>query len=122
MKTKPTTKNAKRVTVLTLADADVAALCVGEWARCEAAAARSKTMVAVPGLPGGWRVTPSRRAQITADLKARKSATFTPAGFGTGYLVTTRPRRGFDVNRLPTATSDFFGVVGPLFYETLDCD
>lgn len=105
---------------------NLVALLDGEWKRCEAAHARSLTMVDVPGVPGGWRVTPERKAQIAASLKAGKDATFMPSGFGTGYRVfATAPRKlrhAFGAKVLPPSTAEFFGVSGALYYETLDCD
>jgi hypothetical protein len=100
--------------------ANVADLLDGEWKRCEDAHARSLTMVTVPGLPGGWRVTPEGKASKSADLMAGKAVTFTPHGFGVGYRVTRMKAR--HATALPSATSEFFGVGGPLYYTTLDCD
>lgn len=106
--------------------ADVATLCAGELQRCRDARARSLTMVDVPGLPGGWRVTPQGKADISAKLQAGKPHSFTPAGFGTGYCVSGRRGRmsggGYGSEPLPAETSAFFGVRGPLYYTTLDCD
>jgi hypothetical protein len=96
------------------------ALLAGEWQRCEASHAKGKTMVDVPGLPGGWKVTPERKAQLSADLQARKRATFTPRGMGIGYEIVTTAGRF--ATRLPKETADFFGVTWPLYYTTLDCD
>lgn len=85
--------------------------------------ARSET---VPGLPGGWSLTPERKAEIAATLAAGRSHSFTPAGFGTGYnvyaLIGAGRRPRFDAVRLPAETAAFFGVPGPLYYTTLDCD
>jgi hypothetical protein len=74
----------------------------------------------VPGLPGGWLVTPETKAKIGAALQAGRRHSFTPSGFGTGYNV-GRAKSGW-ATRLPDETSQFFGVVGPLYYETMDCD
>jgi hypothetical protein len=92
----------------------------GEWTRCVEAHSRSKSMVDVPGLPGGWRVTPERKQQISEQLKAGRSATFTPHGMGVGYEISRTGRRY--ATRLPKETSTFFGVSDVLFYTTLDCD
>jgi hypothetical protein len=80
---------------------------------------RSET---VPGLPGAWSVTPERKAEIAAALKAGRRHDFRPAGFGTGYSVGTKPVHRYSGAALPRVTSDFFGVKGTLYYETLDCD
>jgi hypothetical protein len=100
---------------------DVMACLDGEWTRCVEAHSRSKSMVDVPGLPGGWRVTPERKQQITEQLKAGRSATFTPHGMGTGYEVRTKKVTRW-ATALPTETSAFFGISGTLYYTTLDCD
>lgn len=99
---------------------DLMACLDGEWTRCVEAHSRSKTMVNVPGLPGGWRVTPERKAQISADLKAGKRVTFTPHGMGVGYEIIKRRDR-FSHN-LPSEFGSFFGISWPLYYNTLDCD
>ncbi len=101
---------------------DVASLLDGELQRCRAAHERSKTMIAVPGLPGGWKVTPTRREAISLSLQGGGIAEFRPHGMGTGYCVMPfwAARRG--AVRLPRVTAEFFGVTGDLFYETLDCD
>lgn len=78
---------------------------------------RSET---IPGLPGGWSVTPERKAEIAAKLKAPGSHSFTPSGFGIGYAVSPFRRRYS--HALPKETSDFFGIKAALYYETLDCD
>lgn len=101
--------------------ANLPELLAGEWARCEAAHARAKTMVIVPGLPGDWRVTPERRASISASLQASKRATFTPHGMGTGYEISRGCGDRF-ATKLPAETSAFFGVLWALYYTTLDCD
>lgn len=99
---------------------NLVALLDGEWQRCADAHARSLTMVSVPGLPGGWRITPARRTQVSNDLQAGKRATFTPSGMGTGYEIMRTGGR-FAV-KLPAETSAFFGVTWSLYYMTIDCD
>jgi hypothetical protein len=47
--------------------------------------------VLVPGL--GYSVTPERKAKCIADLKAGRSISFTPSGFGTGYRLSVRQAR-----------------------------
>lgn len=100
---------------------DLLALLDGEWTRCVEANSRSKSMVAVPGLPGGWRVTPERKQQISEQLRAGRSATFTPHGMGVGYEISAKKLSRW-ASLLPADTSEFFGVPGQLFYTTLDCD
>lgn len=103
--------------------ADVPALLAGEFERCRAAHDRGKTMVAVPGLPGGFRVTPESKATIGAALRDGKTYAFTPSGFGTGYQVARgRYTLGRWSKQLPGETSTFFGVDGLLYYASIDCD
>lgn len=100
---------------------DLQALLDGEWTRCVAAHERSKSMVDVPGVPGGWRVTPERRVEMAAALRQGKPVRLTPHGMGTGYTISTRRAR-FGGGALPRATAEFFGVAGPLYYEPFDHD
>lgn len=97
------------------------ALLAGEFTRCRAAHDRSKTMIAVPGLPGDWKVTPTRRQALSLSLRGGGIAEFRPHGMGTGYVVSAKKPRRWG-RALPAATAEFFGVTGPLFYETTDCD
>jgi hypothetical protein len=98
--------------------------------RVQASRERITRSVTVPGLPGGWMVTPEQKINIAATLRSGKAHNFMPSGFGTGYRVCpsgygNQPARraGFNgYTRLPDETSKFFGVAGPLFYDTLDCD
>lgn len=60
----------------------------------------------IPGL--GWSVTPERKEAISQKLKAGKSETFLPSGFGTGKTISTRKTRG-SVPAL-AETAAFFGV------------
>ena len=100
----------------------VALLCVAEFERCRASHARSKTMVAVPGLPGGWRVTPKGRDDIAAKLKRLGCHEFRPAGFGAGCRISTI-REVFDQKLAPPSTAAFFGLDAlSLYYSTTDCD
>jgi hypothetical protein len=70
----------------------------------------------------GHVVTPERKAEIAATLKAGKGYDFRPAGFGTGYHVSTSRRAcGPFVQKAPAELARFFGVAD-LYYETMDCD
>ena len=92
----------------------------GQLAKVETSRARLAASVPVPGLPGGWVVTDERKTEVTAKLKAGREATFTPAGFGIGYRLTTRPVHRFS-KRGSDALAAFFGVEA-VWYDTLDCD
>lgn len=101
---------------------DVRRTLLEQIARVASSRERLARSTTVPGLPGGWLVTPEQRIEIAKLLRAGKSYSFTPSGFGTGYrLSTDRPGYGRRTG-LPAETSTFFGVAGSLFYEPLDCD
>lgn len=76
------------------------------------------TFIQVPDLP--FRVTPQRLAELKARLKNNNSITFTPSGFGTGYVLAPRKTDRYD-KRATQATEKFFGV-SPLFISTFDAD
>jgi hypothetical protein len=81
--------------------------------------ARIDRSESIPGL--GFLATPELKAQVTAELKAGKSHSFTPSGFGTGYrLYTGRQQSRFD-HRAKAETEAFFGV-SPIYLQTMDCD
>jgi hypothetical protein len=83
-----------------------------------------KTAVAVPGLPGGsWTVAPDAVEELKRRLKKSGHLSFTPSGFGTGYMVTKRPQRGLQYGETK-ATPELEAFLGhaPLYVHTLDCD
>lgn len=70
----------------------------------------------------GFSVTPEQLDEIKAKLNKGQSHTFTPAGFGTGYVISKPGRkRNRWAKPAPQEIVDFFGV-GRLEYDTLDCD
>lgn len=98
--------------------ATVAALCAGEWDRCAAAHARSQTAVAVPGLP--FNVQPEWFAKSAGSLRAGKPVNLMPAGFGTGYRLTTRQQSRWA--KRADAALEAKLAVGTVYVETFDCD
>lgn len=86
--------------------------------RVAEARARLKTMEPVPGL--GWLLDAAGKARVVELLRAGKSHTFTPSGFGTGYRVSAR-RSVAHMRRAKPETEAYFGV-GPLWLESIDCD
>jgi hypothetical protein len=72
---------------------------------------------AIPVL--GFTVTPEALEEIKAKLAKGKSHTFTPSGFGTGYVISKKRSRF--ARHCDPAINAFFGV-GALYFETLDCD
>jgi hypothetical protein len=101
---------------------DVADTLMAQLTRVAASRERIARSIAVPGLPGGWTVTPEQRIEIAKLLRAGKGTSFMPSGFGVGYRVYPRRPASRYSSRLPAETSTFFGVSMPLFYDTLDCD
>jgi hypothetical protein len=72
----------------------------------------------VPGLP--FMVTPERKEEIVKTLSGHRRFTWTPSGFGTGYVIQMNyGERGW--KRVPAETEKFFGLK-PLFFSTFDAD
>jgi len=70
----------------------------------------------------GFSVTPERKAECIKLLKAGKSVTFTPSGFGTGYELTTKAnRRSYGLEWGSKELAAFFGVPS-IFFNRMDCD
>jgi hypothetical protein len=97
--------------------ATVADLLAGEWTRCESYVNRSKTLVAVPGLP--FSRQPEWFVKAAADLRAGKAVTLTPHGFGTGYTLSTRRRFAYD-KRYDVLEAKL--AVSPIYVSTFDHD
>jgi len=77
--------------------------------------ARSET---VPGLP--FMVTPESKEEIVRTLKGHRRYTWTPSGFGTGYVLQLNyGERGW--KRAYAETEKFFGLK-PIFIGTFDAD
>lgn len=90
----------------------------GEWERCKAAVARKKTAEPVPSLP--FTRQPEWFIQAAADLRAKKSVTLMPHGFGTGYYL--RPKNVSRwATRADSALEQRLGV-SPIYVETFDAD
>jgi hypothetical protein len=81
--------------------------------------ARISNSVPVPGI--GFLVTPEAKASVTALLKAGKSHSFTPSGFGTGYRLSAGKRKSSWDRRASSEMEAFFDV-SPIWLQTLDCD
>lgn len=81
---------------------------------------RIKGMINIPGIP--FLTSPEGKSQITTLLRAGKSHSFTPSGFGTGYQIYSRkaPFDRYD-GRAKPETEAFFEV-SPLWVRQLDCD
>ena len=98
---------------------DAGSIIAEQFARIARVREVDLTRIDVPGDLSGWRITPDRKAQVTAQLKAGKLAMFTPSGFGTGYYLSAKPlRHGREV--APTLAA-FFGF-STLYIESFDHD
>jgi hypothetical protein len=97
---------------VTLAD-----LLAGEWERCKAAHARTKTAVPVPGLP--FERQPEWFTETAAKLRAGQPVNLAPAGMGTGYTLSRRPTR---YGRRADAALEAKLGVGAVYVETFDHD
>lgn len=69
----------------------------------------------------GYNLTPERLEKERDTLRRGGVARFAPSGFGTGHLISTKPRGRYNCVRASQALIDFFGV-GVLFVETFDHD
>jgi hypothetical protein len=74
--------------------------------------------VPIPGIP--FTVAPDGVEGLKERLK-KGSLTFTPSGFGTGYVVSKRPQRGQQSKRATSELETFLGS-SPLFVSTFDAD
>jgi hypothetical protein len=103
---------------------DVASMLDGEWARCVRVVEARKTSEPVPGTP--FSQQPAWFLDAANQLRAGRTVTLTPHGFGTGYTLSTRlPRnrygRGFGPMRAPAALEQRLGVE-PIYIDTFDHD
>ena len=97
---------------------DVNAIVAEQLARIEKALAAAATAISIPGIP--FTVQPARLAAMKEQLAAGKCITFTPSGFGTGYVISKQAPK-WDARRAIRETESFFGVA-PLYVRTMDCD
>lgn len=96
---------------------DLASLLAGEFERCRVAKERRATAVAVPGLP--FTVQPAWFEKTAATLKAGKPVRLVPAGFGTGYTLTSRA-----TSRYAKRSAELESKLGvmPVYVESFDHD
>ena len=96
----------------------VAALLDGELARCLKAAEARKTAEPVPGLP--FAKQPAWFVEAASTLKAGRSVSLTPGGFGTGYTLTRGVPRRYATRASPALEARL--GVSPIAIETFDHD
>lgn len=95
----------------------VAEMLDGETARCVLAAERARTLRPVPGT--GFSRQPEWFTQASANLKAGRTVTLTPSGFGTGHHISTR--RSSYARRADAKLEQLLGA-GALWLTDIDCD
>lgn len=76
-----------------------------------------KTAIAVPGLP--FNVSPVELLALKAQLAKFGVVTFTPSGFGTGYMVTKKSNR---YSKQASLELEKFLEHSPLYFHTFDAD
>lgn len=99
-------------------DADVNKVLARELARIDKYLADDATRISVPVI--GYRITTEQKAQYIATLKAGRTISFRPSGFGTGYVFSIRKPRGWGRQADPRIAEFFEQPV--LWVEHLDCD
>lgn len=88
--------------------------------RVHAAIDRLNRSTPIPGI--GGMITPERKEQVSALLKAGKTWLVGPAGgMGTGHSYTVKQPRGGYAKKAPAETAKFFGVPS-LYVDTYDHD
>lgn len=97
--------------------ADVSRVIQEQIERIATAKERSKKMVPIPGF--GYSIHQDNLEEVKKKIQRGGSHTFTPAGFGTGHVVSTRRSRF--ATRMPAEIAAFFGV-SALYDETFDHD
>lgn len=100
-------------------DADPNKVLARELERVEKYLAADKDRISVPVI--GHRITPERKAQDIAALKAGKSVRYMPSGFGTGYVFTAKASRGSYTQPADPKLREFFECP-TMVVERLDCD
>lgn len=85
--------------------------------RIEKAKETSKKMVKIPGF--GYSIHQDNLDAVKKKIQSGGSHTFTPAGFGTGHVLSTRRSRWGKL--MPAETAKFFGVPA-LYDEQFDHD
>lgn len=80
-----------------------------------------KTAVSVPSIP--FTVAPDKVPELKKQLAKHSHITFTPSGFGTGYVIAKKPTRGcrYGEKRADANLEAFLGH-SPLYVATMDCD
>lgn len=76
--------------------------------RAEKSQARHGSAVKIPGL-GGHTVTKAEKELVKNKLNERGIYTFSPSGFGTAYMLTTKPQQHGD-SKIRPDLAKFFGV------------
>lgn len=76
-----------------------------------------KSSVTIPQI--GFAVSPDGLDKLKQTLKGKGHQTFTPSGFGTGYILSGKPLR--HGTRATPALEKFVGI-SPIYVQSMDCD
>lgn len=90
-----------------------------QLSRALKAIAKQSQSAVVPGLPGDFTLTPDELVNKRKELEKLGYTKFTPAGFGTGYIVQKKKTRWSSPAKKELI--EFFGM-GSLYIETWDHD
>lgn len=100
---------------------DLNAIVVEQFKRIKKSRAFYKKAIEVPTLP--FKVAPSRVVELKRQLQKYGSVTFTPGGFGTGYVVSKNSVQEFKWGgkRADVELEEFLGH-SPLYVSSFDSD
>lgn len=82
---------------------------------------KDKTTIALPGELSTWKRTPKEIETIKNSLNGGKEVHFSPAGMGTGKVLTKKKLSGFEGKKASAEIDNFFNV-GPLYIGNFDAD
>jgi hypothetical protein len=82
--------------------------------------ARFETAVPIPEI--GHTIQPAELEKLRAELNRGGTRSFHPAGFGTGYVLTTAAKRARWAKPASAALTAFLNVKRAVYVETFDAD
>lgn len=95
-----------------------AAIIERQLERIKESRAKFATAIAIPQI--GFTIQPAELENLKKTLESGGSRTFTPAGFGTGYRLSTKWSRS--ASQATSELQVFLGIRKPVFVERIDCD
>lgn len=79
-----------------------------------------ENVLKIPGLPSAFVIAPDDLEKLRADLNRGRDRTFTPAGMGTGYTISTK--RGRYGRPASKELVEFLAVKRTVYVESFDAD